>query len=325
MPARTARSPGEAESGIPGPRIVFAGTPDFAVPALQTLIDAGYSPVAVYTQPDRPAGRGRKLKPGPVKQTAQAHGLPVCQPRSLRDSEAQAELAALQPTLMVVVAYGLLLPPAVLAMPRLGCVNLHASLLPRWRGAAPVQRAIIAGDHETGISLMQMDSGLDTGPVLAVSRCPIAADDTGGSLHDRLARLGAQLLETRLEALLAARLEARPQAAEGVSYAPRITREEARIDWSQPARQIERQVRAFNPWPVAFCQLGEDTLRIWQARATHPTPPGPPGSLHAGDDALTVTTGDGGLALDQVQLPGRRPISARDLLNARKLDGQQLT
>lgn len=310
---------------MPRPRIVFAGTPDFAVPALQTLIDAGYPPVAVYTQPDRPAGRGRKLKPGPVKQTALAHGLPVCQPQSLRDSDAQAELAALQPTLMLVVAYGLLLPPAVLAMPPLGCVNLHASLLPRWRGAAPVQRALLAGDHETGITLMQMDSGLDTGATLAVSRCPIAPDDTGGSLHDRLARLGAQLLESRLEALLEARLEARPQPAEGVSYAARITREEARIDWSRPARQIERQVRAFNPWPVAFCQLGKDTLRIWQARATGPTPPGPPGSLHTGHETLTVTTGDGGLALEQVQLPGRRPISARDLLNARKLDGQQLT
>ena len=305
-------------------RIVFAGTPDFAVPALQSLVDAGHAPVAVYTQPDRPAGRGRKLQHGPVKRAALNHDLPVYQPGTLRDETVQSELAALRPDLMIVVAYGLLLPPQVLALPRLGCVNLHASLLPRWRGAAPVQRAILAGDRETGITLMQMDAGLDTGPALAETRCQINADDTGGSLHDRLAELGARLLHEQLDALLAGRLAPRPQAAEGATHAPRILRDEARIDWSQPALQIERQVRAFNPWPVAFSQLGEDNLRIWQARAVPDSFPGQPGSLHPVDGRLYVATGEGALELAQIQLPGRRPVSARDLINARPLEGHKL-
>ncbi len=306
-------------------RIVFAGTPDFAVPALQTLIDAGHPPVAVYTQPDRPAGRGRKLQPGPIKRAALAHNLPVYQPDTLRDAASRHELATLQPDLLVVVAYGLLLPPDVLTLPRLGCVNLHASLLPRWRGAAPVQRAILAGDSETGITLMQMDAGLDTGPILAMTPCDIYPDDTGSSLHDRLSALGASLLTEQLDALLAGCLAPRPQPEEGVTYAPRIKRKEARIDWSRAATQIERQVRAFNPWPVAFSRLDTDTLRIWQARATDQTLPGPPGQLHPEAGALKVTTGEGALELIQLQLPGRRPVSARDLLNARRLEEQQLT
>jgi len=306
-------------------RIVFAGTPDFAVPALQCLIDSGNAPIAVYTQPDRPAGRGRKLRPGPVKRAALVHELPVYQPASLRDDAAQTELQALQPDLMVVVAYGLLLPPRVLALPVRGCINLHASLLPRWRGAAPVQRAILAGDRETGVTLMQMESGLDTGPILAMTRCAIQPDDTGGSLHDRLATLGAELLGKQLEPLLAGDLASRPQPAEGITYATKINRQEARIDWTQPAGQIERQIRAFNPWPVAFSQIEEETLRIWQARVSDASLSGPPGRLYPDRGVLNVATGEGTLELEQVQLPGRQPISVRDLLNARELAGQRLT
>ncbi len=306
-------------------RIVFAGTPDFAVPALQRLIDSGYAPVAVYTQPDRPAGRGRKLQPGPVKRTALAHGLPVYQPVTLRDESAQTELQALQPDLMVVVAYGLLLPPRVLALPTRGCVNLHASLLPRWRGAAPVQHAILAGDSESGVTLMQMEAGLDTGPILAMTHCAIQPDDTGGSLHDRLATLGAELLGEHIAAVLAGDLAPRPQPAEGMTYAAKINRQEARIDWTQPASRIERQIRAFNPWPVAFSQLEGDALRIWQARVSDARLSGPPGHLHTDRGTLSVATGEGALELQQVQLPGRQPISARDLLNARQLAGLRLT
>ena len=310
---------------MPTPRIVFAGTPDFAVPALQALVAAGHPPVAVYSQPDRPAGRGRKVRPGPVSQAALDAGLHLCQPASLRDPGAQAELAAWRPDLMVVVAYGLLLPPAVLAMPRRGCVNLHASILPRWRGAAPIQRALLAGDQQTGITLMQMDAGLDTGPMLAVSRCTVAPDETGGSLHDKLAALGAELLREQLPALLDASLVPQPQPADGVTYAAKISRDEARIDWQADAVAIERQVRAFNPWPVAHTLLGEEPLRIWQARATDTTHESAPGTILGTDGGqVEVAAGRGTLRLLQVQLPGRRAVSARDLANARTLAGQQL-
>lgn len=301
-----------------GLRIVYAGTPDFAVPALQALDDAGHSIVAVFTQPDRPAGRGRRPRPSPVKQVALEREIPVHQPRRL-DAEAQATLRELRPDLMVVTAYGLLLPPPVLDIPRLGCINIHASLLPRWRGAAPIQRAIEAGDRETGVSIMQMDEGLDTGPVLMRLSTPITADETGGTLHDRLAALGGNAILDVVDRLATGRLVPEPQPDEGVLYAPKLSKDEAEIDWARPAIEIERRVRAFNPWPVAQTRWRDRQLRIHAARAVDEPdlPTGKPGTVAAaGRDGVRVACGEGALRLDRAQLPGRKPVSGRDLVNA---------
>ncbi len=306
-------------------RIVYAGTPDFAVPALRALIEAGENVVAVYTQPDRPAGRGRKLTPSPVKQVALDAGIPVYQPLSLRNEEAQAELAALKPDLMVVAAYGLLLPKVVLDMPSHGCVNLHASLLPRWRGAAPIQRAIEAGDAETGITLMQMDVGLDTGDMLAKSVCPITPEDTAQSLHDRLSEMGAELLMKHLPALLAGTLKGEAQDEALVTYAKKLDKAEARIDWGLPAAELARRVMAFNPWPVAETRWKGETLRIWRARALADGSGTIPGSVVAtGRDGIDVATGDGLLRIEQLQRPGGKPLSAVDFLNAQPMQGEVL-
>ena len=304
-------------------RIIFAGTPEFAVPCLQALVDGPHQVVAVYSQPDRPAGRGRRLTASPVKQLAVAENIPVYQPQTLRDPEAQAELKGLKPDLMVVVAYGLILPAAVLAIPTHGCVNVHASLLPRWRGAAPIQRAILAGDKETGVTLMQMDAGLDTGPMLAESRTTITEDDTGGSLHDRLARLGASLLAEGVEMIASGKQRPRLQPAAGISYADKLSKAEAGIDWFQSAVQIARQVRAFNPWPVAETTLGTERLRVWNARAEAGA--GQPGEiLSADEDAIRVGTGDGILAITELQWPGGKRLPAGTARHGRDLDGQQL-
>lgn len=302
-------------------RIVFAGTPAFAAESLKALLQQGdHEIVAVYSQTDRPAGRGRELKASPVKQFALAHGLPVLQPVSLRTPEAQAELAALAPDLMIVAAYGLILPPEVLAIPRLGCLNVHASLLPRWRGAAPIQRAILAGDRETGITIMQMDAGLDTGAMRHMEHCPISPHDTGASLHDRLALLGGEALVAALELLQRGELPSAAQNEADACYAHKLSKEEARLDWSRPAAELARQVRAFNPVPVAYTELAGQTLRVWQASVSAETTTAPPGMIIAADrDGLRVAAGGGTvLQLETLQLPGGKPLAVLQLLNARR-------
>jgi methionyl-tRNA formyltransferase len=300
-------------------RLVFAGTPEFAVPCLEACRASGVEVAAVYTQPDRPAGRGRKLTPGPVKQAALAAGLAVEQPESLKSAEVQQALAAYRPDLLVVVAYGLILPRKVLAIPRLGCWNVHASLLPRWRGAAPIQRAILAGDSESGVDLMQMEAGLDTGPVLLQRRTPIAREDTGGSLHDRLSQLGAEVLAEGLRRTLAGEiLTATPQPAEGVTYAHKLDKAEARLDFGQSAIELERQVRAFNPWPVAEGEIAGEPLRIWAAQAIELDHHATPGSvLAAGRDGIDLACGHGVLRVTALQRAGGKRIGAIDYLNAR--------
>jgi methionyl-tRNA formyltransferase len=309
-------------------RIVFAGTPEFSVPALQALHDAGHAIVAAYTQPDRPAGRGREVASSAVKQRAEALGVPVEQPPTLKSPDAQQRLAAYAPDLMVVVAYGLILPQAVLDIPRLGCLNIHGSLLPRWRGAAPIQRAVLAGDERTGISIMLMDAGLDTGPELLRRELTIGPRETAGELHDRLATLGAQAIVEAVHGWAAGTLRAAPQPAAGATYAAKIRKDEARIDWARSADEIDRQVRAFNPWPVAETRLGGEQVRIWEARPVTAeiavefhAAPGTVVKAPAG--RLVVATGDGLLELLTAQFPGRKPLKARDILNSRPLGGER--
>ena len=248
-------------------RIIFAGTPDFAASALSALIKSEHEVIAVYTQPDRPAGRGRKLRASPVKEVALENNIPVLQPENLKETETQEILKSFQADVMVVAAYGLILPQTVLDIPRLGCLNIHASLLPRWRGAAPIQRAIAAGDTESGITIMQMNAGLDTGDILQLSACPITAQDTGGSLHDRLAEIGAQSILQTLDDLSLGNITPAPQDDSLATYAHKLDKKEAIINWQNSASEIERLIRAFNPWPVAFTYLNGKTIRIWQAQA----------------------------------------------------------
>jgi methionyl-tRNA formyltransferase len=308
-----------------GLKIIFAGTPEFAATHLQALLDSEHEIVAVYTQPDRPAGRGRKLTASPVKALALAHDLPVVQPLTLRDDATQQALAAWQADIMVVVAYGLILPEPVLTAPRLGCVNVHASLLPRWRGAAPIQRAILAGDTESGVTIMQMDVGLDTGDMIRKVVCPIEAHDTAETLHDRLAGLGSVALCDTLTALAEGSAVAEPQNDANATYAEKLQKAEAEIDWQQPAEVISRTVRAFNPWPVAFTRFGDKNLRLWFAQALTEKTGAPPGTVLAESrDGIDVATGDGVLRVTELQLPGGKRLDAGQFLNAHSLSGTQL-
>jgi methionyl-tRNA formyltransferase len=298
-------------------RIVFAGTPQFAAEHLKALLDSPHQIVAVYSQPDRPAGRGQKLAASPVKQLAVENAIPVYQPASLRNEEAQAELAALAPDLLVVVAYGLILPQAVLDTPRLGCINSHASLLPRWRGAAPIQRAIEAGDSESGVTVMQMEAGLDTGPMLLKVRTPIAADDTGGSLHDRLASLGPQAVLEAIAGLAAATLMGEVQDDSLATYAHKLNKDEARLDWTRPAVELERLIRAFNPWPICHSTLNGEALKVHAAELGEGS--GAPATIVSADkQGLTVACGQGALRLTRLQLPGGKALDFRDLYNSRR-------
>jgi methionyl-tRNA formyltransferase len=291
-------------------KLIFAGTPEFAAQALAALIAAGHQLALVLTQPDRPSGRGMALRPSPVKTLALEHGIEVFQPPTLRDAAAQARLQAVGADAMIVAAYGLILPQAVLDLPRFGCINIHASLLPRWRGAAPIQRAILAGDAESGVCIMQMEAGLDTGPVLLSAALPIAADETAGSLHDRLAELGAGLIVAALEKLP---LAPTPQADCGVTYAAKIEKSEAMLDWNQSAQQLARQVRAFNPFPGALATLGQLSVKVWRASAE--AGEGSPGTILASDRAgILVACGEGALRLTELQKAGGKRLSAAQFL-----------
>ncbi|MEA3179240.1 MAG: methionyl-tRNA formyltransferase [Gammaproteobacteria bacterium] len=319
--------------GTPSPagtlRVAFAGTPDFALSAFHALVGSRHTVVGVLTQPDRPKGRGRQLAASPVKLAALERGIPVSQPVTLKTEVDRADLAAWQPDVLVVVAYGLILPRAALDLPRLGCVNIHASLLPRWRGAAPIQRAILAGDAQTGVSIMRMDVGLDTGPVFLERTVAISPTETGGSLHDRLAAEGASAVVEVLDELAADRARSTPQREDGVTYAAKIDKSEAQIDWSRSAVEIERQVRAFNPWPIAETRLDGEQLRIYAANAI-----GGDNEPNVGENgqivdvlregAIIVACGRGRLALTELQRPGRRPVAARDLINTLDLAGRRL-
>jgi methionyl-tRNA formyltransferase len=307
-------------------RIAFAGTPQFALPALRALLGSRHRVVGVLTQPDRPAGRGRELRASPVKLLATERQLPLAQPSTLRSEEGRSALREWSPELLVVVAYGLILPAVVLELPRLGCLNIHGSLLPRWRGAAPIQRALLAGDTETGITIMQLDEGLDTGPTLLERRRPIGAEETAGDLHDALSELGAAALLEAIDGLDAGSITARTQPAEGVTYAAKIEKAEARIDWNHSAVHIDRQIRAFNPWPMAETRLGDEPLRVLRARVVdRAARAAQPGSLLGNaDDGLRIACGEGVLALRELQRAGKRPVSARDFANAVRVAGLRL-
>jgi methionyl-tRNA formyltransferase len=299
--------------------LIFAGTPEFALPSLEALVAAGHRILAVYTQPDRPAGRGRALKASAVKDGAARHGLAVRQPERLRDAE--AELRAPAPDAIIVIAYGQILPPAILSIPRLGCLNVHASLLPRWRGAAPVARAIEAGDTVTGVTLMRMDAGLDTGAILAAAETPIRDEDTAQTLHDRLARLGAELLVATLARLERGAIAPRPQDNAAACYAEKLSKQEALLDWSQPATVLHRRIRAFNPYPVARTTFQGKALRLWEVGPLESSPAaGKPGEVTKADAAgIRVQTGAGRLTITRLQAEGGKILTAAEFLNGTRL------
>lgn len=299
-------------------RIVFAGTPDFAARHLAALLSSEHEVIAVYTQPDRPAGRGKKLTASPVKNIALENDIPVYQPENFKSDEAKQELADLNADIMVVVAYGLLLPQAVLDTPRLGCINVHGSILPRWRGAAPIQRSIWAGDAETGVTIMQMDIGLDTGDMLKIATLPIEATDTSASMYEKLAGLGPDALVDCLADIAAGTAVAEKQDDELANYAKKLSKEEARINWNDDAAHIERCVRAFNPWPMSHFEAAENSIKVWQSRVAEHTSDKPAGTiLQADKTGIYVATGQGILVLEQLQVPGKKAMSVQDILNSR--------
>jgi len=300
-------------------RIIFAGTPDFAARHLVALLSSGHQVVGVFTQPDRPAGRGKKLMPSPVKVLAEEHGLPVFQPASLRPQENQQLVADLNADVMVVVAYGLILPKAVLNMPRLGCINVHGSLLPRWRGAAPIQRSLWAGDTDTGVTIMQMDVGLDTGDMLYKLSCPITADDTSATLYDKLAELGPKGLIDTLQQLAENRAQPEVQDEALATYAEKLSKEEARLDWTLSAAQLERCIRAFNPWPMSWLEIDGQPVKVWQASVIAAQANAAPGTIiEASKQGIQVATVEGILNLESLQPAGKKAMSAQDLLNSRR-------
>ncbi|MBL6999377.1 MAG: methionyl-tRNA formyltransferase [Gammaproteobacteria bacterium] len=301
-------------------KIIYAGTPEFAVPALEALLQSNHQLVAVYTQPDRPAGRGRKLQPGPVKVCALQHDIPVLQPENFKQQQDIGEFKAFAADLMVVAAYGILLPAVILNAPRLGCVNLHASLLPRWRGAAPIQRAILAGDVETGITLMQMDAGLDSGNMLATSRVNILPQTTAEALHDQLSYSGAHLLMAKLSAIEDQSIPSMAQDPAAVTYASKLTKQEALIDWSQPAQQIQRAIRAYNPWPVSFSYLQGQSVKLWSAQFSHQPCTAAAGQIIAHTpEGIQVCCGEGVLTVTEMQFAGKKRATAGQILNGRNL------
>ncbi|KNY48645.1 methionyl-tRNA formyltransferase [Vibrio harveyi] len=299
-------------------RIVFAGTPDFAARHLAALLSSEHEVIAVYTQPDRPAGRGKKLTASPVKTIALEHDIPVYQPENFKSDEAKQELADLNADIMVVVAYGLLLPQVVLDTPKLGCINVHGSILPRWRGAAPIQRSIWAGDAETGVTIMQMDIGLDTGDMLKIATLPIEASDTSASMYEKLAGLGPDALIDCLADIATGKAEPVKQDDELANYAKKLSKEEARIDWNDDAAHIERCVRAFNPWPMSHFEAAENSIKVWESRVADQTSDKPAGTiLQADKTGIYVATGNGVLVLEQLQAPGKKAMSVQDILNSR--------
>jgi methionyl-tRNA formyltransferase len=300
-------------------RIIFAGTPDFAARHLDALLSSEHEIVGVFTQPDRPAGRGKKLMPSPVKVLAEEKGLPVFQPASLRQPENQQLVAELNADVMVVVAYGLILPKAVLDMPRLGCINVHGSLLPRWRGAAPIQRALWAGDAQTGVTIMQMDVGLDTGDMLYKLACPVTPEDTSATLYDKLAGLGPQGLIETLQQLAQGSAQPQVQDEELVTYAEKLSKDEARMDWSLSAEQLERCIRAFNPWPMSWFMVDEQPVKVWRASVLPSSTQAEPGTIvEASKSGIQVATAEGILNLESLQPAGKKAMSAQDLLNSRR-------
>lgn len=300
-------------------RIVFAGTPDFAARHLAALLSSQHEVIAVYTQPDRPAGRGKKLTASPVKNIALEHDIPVYQPASLRNEEAQQELAALNADIMVVVAYGLLLPTEVLETPKLGCINVHGSILPRWRGAAPIQRSIWAGDKETGVTIMQMDEGLDTGDMLKIATLPIEATDTSATMYEKLAELGPDALIDCLGDIADGTAVPEKQNDDLANYAKKLSKEEAKVDWSMDAAAIERCIRAFNPWPMSYFAVAEQNIKVWKAEVEGDNLGKAPGTILAADKhGILVATGEGALRLTELQPPGKKAMKAQDLLNSRR-------
>ena len=306
-------------------KIIFAGTPDFAAVALQSLLDSQHEIIAVYTQPDRPAGRGRKLTASPVKALALEHDIPVYQPVSLKDEAAQQELVELQADIMIVVAYGLILPEIILAAPQYGCLNIHASILPRWRGAAPIQRAILAGDQATGVTIMQMDKGLDTGDMLLINRCAINPGDTASSLHDQLALMGGTAIMQTLADIEAHRLQPQAQDDAQATYAHKLDKQEAQIDWHQDADDIVRKIQAFNSWPVAYTHYNGKSLRLWQAylleHETHPNKSQYGEVIAESSDGIDIQANNGVVRIIELQMPGKKRIMVKDFINGQSLMG----